>query len=151
MVAGPVARQIDGRAADVPWRRAVLAWMLIMLLETVHGTLRELFLAPVVGDLHARQAGVVVGSALVFAVAWLTSRWLGARSRRALLRVGGLWVALTLVFEIALGCATGASWDRIFSDYNPLRGGFMILGLAFMFVSPLLAARLRRANNGKKP
>lgn len=122
-----------------------------MLLETVHGTLRELFLAPVIGDLRARQTGVIVGSALVFAVAWLTSKWLGARSPRALLQVGGLWVALTLAFEVLLGRAIGASWDRIFSDYNPLRGGFMIFGLAFMYVSPLLAAKLRRGKDGKEP
>jgi hypothetical protein len=146
MVDGPAAEVVD-----VPWQRAALAWMLVMLLETVHGILRELFIAPVIGDLHARQAGVVVGSALVFAVAWLTSKWLDVRSRRALLLVGGLWVALTLVFELALGRAIGASWDRIFADYNPLRGGFMMFGLAFMFVAPLLAARLRRVNQRKVP
>ncbi len=147
MVAGPAA----GEVAGVPWRHAVLAWMLVMLLESVHGTLRELFVAPVIGDLHARQAGVVVGSALVFAVAWFTSKWLGARSRCALLWVGGLWVVLTLAFEISLGRATGAGWDRIFADYNPLRGGFMIFGLAFMFVSPLLAAKLHRGKDRREP
>ena len=147
MVNGSAAAEIAG----VRWQRAVLAWMLVMLFESVHGTLRELFVAPVIGDLRARQVGVVVGSALVFAVAWLTSRWLGARSRRELLLVGGLWVALTLAFEMALGRAIGATWDRIFSDYNPLRGGFMMLGLAFMFVSPLLAARLRRPKHGMDP
>ncbi len=115
-----------------------------MLLETAHGIVRNLFIAPVIGDLRARQAGVIVGSALAFVVAWLTSNWLGAGSRRALLLVGALWVALTLAFEIVLGRAMGASWDRISADYDPLRGGFMILGLAFMFVSPLLAAKLRR-------
>ena len=148
MVNGPAtAREVAG----VPWQRAVLAWMLVMLLETVHGTLRELFIAPVIGDLRARQAGVVAGSALVFAVAWLTSKWLGARSRNSWLCIGGLWVALTLAFEILLGRALGASWDRIFSDYNPLRGGFMMFGLAFMFLSPLLAAKLRRDKDGKQP
>ena len=45
--------------------------------------------------------------------------------------VGALWVALTLTFEILLGRAIGASWDRILSDYNPARGGFMLAGLAF--------------------
>ena len=126
----------------MPWRRAVLAWMAIMLAESVHGALRELYIAPRLGDLPARQIGIVVGSALIFAIAWLTAQWLGARTRRAQLLVGALWVALTLVFEIALGRALGASWDRIVADYNPLRGGFMILGLAFMLVSPALAAKL---------
>jgi len=146
MVAGPLEA-----IADVPWRRAVLTWMLIMLLESLHGTVRELFIAPQIGDLRARQAGVVVGSALIFAVAWLTSHWLGARTRRAQLLVGASWVALTLVFEIALGRAIGAGWERILADYNPLQGGFMMAGLAFMLVSPALAATLRRGRNGKDP
>ena len=135
----------------MPWRRAVLAWMAIMLVESVHGALRELFIAPWLGDLRARQLGIVVGSALIFAIAWLTTNWLGARTRRAQLLVGALWVALTLVFEVALGRAQGAGWDRIFADYNPLRGGFMMVGLAFMLVSPALAAKLHGGKSWMDP
>jgi len=50
---------------------------------------------------------------------------------------------LTLIFEFALGRATGASWSRILSDYNPTHGGLMLLGLAFMFITPWLTRRLR--------
>ena len=129
----------------------MFAWMLIMLLESVHGALREIFIAPQIGDLHARQLGVLVGSGIVFAVAWILIRWIGVRDRQRLLLVGALWVALTLCFEIALGRAIGASWERILSDYNPLRGGFMVLGLAFMWVAPLLAARSRSLTTGGRP
>ena len=140
MVAGPRA----GEAVSFPGWRASLTWMLIILAETLHGMVREVFVAPVIGDLRARQIGVLVGCVLIFAIAWLTWRWLGARTRRMQLMVGAYWVVLTLTFEIALGRAVGASWERILADYNPARGGFMILGMAFLFFSPLLAARLRR-------
>jgi hypothetical protein len=115
--------------------------MLIMLVETLHGIAREIFLAPELGGLRARQLGVLVGSLLILAIAWLTARWLGADSRRSQLLVGAFWVAMTVSFEIVLGRAIGADWDRIFSDYNPARGGFMIAGLAVMFIAPMLAAR----------
>ena len=128
------------------WRRAVLAWMLIMLAETLSGTARNLFIAPVIGDLRARQLGVPVGCLLIFVIAWLTARWLDARTRRAQLAAGVLWVALTLMFEFLLGRALGMSWDRILSDYNPARGGLMLLGLAFMLFAPLIAARMRNAS-----
>ena len=124
-------------------RRAMLAWMLIILAETAHGSLRELFIAPRLGDLRARQLGLLVGSVIVFAIALLTARWLGARTRRARLGVGFAWVILTVIFEFALGRALGYGWERILSDYNPARGGLMLFGLAFMAVAPLLAARLR--------
>lgn len=140
MVAGSRA----GEALTFPGWRASLTWMLIILVETLHGMVREIFLAPTIGDLRARQLGVLVGSVLILAIAWLTARWLNARSARSQLLVGAYWVVLTLVFEFALGRAMGASWDRILEDYNPARGGFMMLGMAVLFLSPLLAARLRR-------
>lgn len=117
--------------------------MLIILAETLHGLLREIFFAPLLGDLRARQLGVLTGCVLIFAVAWLTARWMGARSRRAQLEVGAFWVLLTLSFEFALGRAMGLGWDRILADYNPARGGYLMLGMFFMFIAPALAARLR--------
>lgn len=115
-----------------------------MLAETAHGAVRVVFVAPVVGDLHARQLGVVVGSLLIFAIACGTIPWMRLGSPRAQFQAGAIWVASTLAFEILLGLAVGAGWERILADYNPLRGGFMILGLAFMFIAPRLAAKLRR-------
>ena len=145
MVAG--SRTIEITA--VPWQRALLVWMLIMLVETLHGMAREIFIAPALGDLRARQLGVVTGSLLVLCIAWLLAHWLGAKERRTQLAVGAFWVALTLLFEILLGRALGASWDRILSDFIPARGGFMIAGLAVMFFAPLLAAKLRGVGGRK--
>jgi hypothetical protein len=123
--------------------------MLIILAETAHGMLRVLFIAPAIGDLRARQVGVLVGSVIVLAVAWLTARWLDARSRRLQFMVGAQWVALTLSFEILLGRAIGTSWERIASDFNPVRGGFMLAGLAVLFFAPRIAAKLRGVDSGR--
>jgi len=127
----------------MPWFRAALVWMLFILAETGSGMVREVFVAPVIGALRARQLGVLVGCIIIFIIAWLTARWMGAGTRRQQLTVGAFWVTLTLIFEFALGRATGASWSRILSDYNPAHGGFMLLGLAFMFITPWLTRKLR--------
>ena len=127
----------------MPWFRAALVWMLFILAETGSGMVREVFIAPVIGALRARQLGVLVGCIIIFTIAWLTARWMGAGTRRQQLSVGAFWVLLTLIFEFALGRATGTSWSRILSDYNPTHGGFMLLGLAFMFITPWLTRRLR--------
>ena len=50
----------------MPWRRALVVWLVIIVAETVHGTLRQLFVTPLVGDSSARQIGIVVGSLIVF-------------------------------------------------------------------------------------
>jgi hypothetical protein len=123
--------------------RASLVWMLMMLAETGHGVVREVFIAPVIGGMRARQLGVLIGCVLIFVIAWLTARWMGASSRRQQFRVGAYWVALTLVFELSLGRALGMSWSHIFADYNPLRGGYMLFGLAFMFLTPWITRKLR--------
>lgn len=128
----------------VPWQRATLVWMLIILAETAHGAVREIFIAPVLGDLRARQLGIPIACAIVFLIAWATVRWVGAASKQAHWFIGAWWAALTLGFEIILGRAIGLSWSRILADYDPARGGLMVLGLAFMVFAPPLAAKLRR-------
>ena len=116
----------------------------MMLAETAHGAIREVFIAPAIGGLRARQLGVFVGALLILIIAWLMARWLNAATRRDQLLVGAFWVGLTLVFEFTLGRATGESWSRILADYNPARGGLMLLGLAFMFCTPMFVkARVR--------
>jgi hypothetical protein len=125
------------------WSRALLAWLLIVLAETVHGTLRQLFLMPAIGDLPARQVGVFVGSAIIFAVAWLTIRWIGARRVREQFAIGAVWVALIVAFEVSLGLALGYSRERMLSDYDLANGGWMGFGLLFLLCAPWLAARAR--------
>jgi hypothetical protein len=48
--------------------RALAVWLLIISAEVVHGTLRTLFLAPLIGDFHARQVSVFTGSAIILTI-----------------------------------------------------------------------------------
>jgi hypothetical protein len=127
------------------WRRALSVWLVIIVAETVHGILRQWLLVPTVGDLRARQIGVFVGSLIILAVALALTRWLDARTTREQLGVGAAWAGLTVAFELALGASLGLTPDRMVEDYDPARGGFMLLGLLFMLLTPMLAARLRRS------
>ncbi len=124
--------------------RAFLVWLVIIAAETVHGILRGVLLVPIVGDLPARQIGVLIGSLLIFAVAYLFIRWMAAQTKLQFLAVGLLWVVLTILFEIGLGrLVLGLPWERITEDYDVTRGGFLGVGLLFMAAAPWLAAWLR--------
>lgn len=127
----------------VLWSRALAVWVLIAAVETLHGVLRALFIVPVVGEEVAERIGFVVACALVVAVAWMTSRWLGATTRAAQLKVGLLWLLLMFGFEVAVGRARGFSWQRIGAAFDPSQGGLMLFGLALMGLTPLLGAWLR--------
>lgn len=129
--------------------RAFWVWVMIMTAETIHGILRTLFLVPLSGDLRARQIGVLIGSILIFGIAFLFDRWISAVETGTRIRIGLFWLVLTLVFELALGVfVLGLSRERILSDYAIWRGGLMPLGLIVLVLAPLLAARMRGSWSG---
>ena len=125
------------------WSRSIAVWLLIILAESIHGTLRQLYLAPLMGDFRARRISVFTAMVLIFIVTLLTIRWLRVRDTGTLVRIGAIWVALTILFEVGLGRTLGYQWNRIFEDYDLSKGGLMSLGLLAMLFTPLIAARVR--------
>ncbi len=123
--------------------RGFIIWLILILAESLHGTARTLWLAPRIGDLPARQISLITGSILIVMITTLFVRWLHASGISQLISVGILWMLFTVGFEIGLGRLLGYSWERIWSDYNLLKGGLMPLGLVLLAFSPLIAARLR--------
>ena len=129
--------------------RALAVWLVLIVAESVHGVLRTLLLAPVVGDFKARQISVFTGSLLILAVAYLFVRWIRPGTTGRLITVGLLWLALTMLFEVALGrFVIGYSWNRLASDYDLARGGLMPFGLLILALSPLIAAKLGSIQKG---
>ncbi len=128
------------------WLRALAVWVGIVAAETLHGALRALWLAPLVGDFRARQVAVFTGSLIIVAIAWLSIRWLRAPGTRALLAVGLLWAALTLGFDLMLGRVVfGYAWQRIAEDFDVEHGGLLPFGILMLAASPLVATKLRGA------
>lgn len=137
------------RGFVVNWLRALTVWLVIIGVEMVQGVLRTLLLQPVVGDFRARQIALIPSAMIILAIAYLFSHWLRATSTPLLLRIGCLWLGLTLLFEVGLGrLVLKLSWDRIVSDYDLSRGGLLTFGLAVLVLSPLIAARLRGRFSG---
>lgn len=127
--------------------RALVIWLLFIAAEAAQGALRQALLDPGV-QLAAREVGVLIGSALLFALTWAGWRWMGLRSARAALTVGGLWAALTAAFDIGLGRALGAGWPAVAADYDPRQGGAMLVGLAIMSLTPWTVWRFRGWRRG---
>lgn len=126
------------------WGRVFVVWFLIMIVETLHGILRTLYITPVIGDHAARQIGVLIGSFLIFFIGWFTVRRLDAYTLKDQLSVGAVWVILTIMFEFLLGMMLNYPLSRILSDYDITRGGFMGLGIIFMLFVPVLLSTLQR-------
>lgn len=123
--------------------RGVVVWLLIIVVETIHGIARTILLEPLIGDFRARQVSVFTGAAMIAVITFLFVRWLKGSSCRDFLLVGVMWVFLTVGFEVFLGrFAMNVSWERIASDYNLFQGGLMLLGLLAMLLAPWVMAKL---------
>ena len=142
---GQLALETVRRAgvARFPLARSLGIWLVLVATESMHGIVRRLVLEPQLGDLRARQTSVFTGAILIIVVYWLTLHWLGRQPVWRWWQLGLLWLLLTLLFEVGLGRATGMSWDRIASDFDPRRGGFLGFGMLVIALGPrILAARL---------
>jgi hypothetical protein len=130
----------------IRWHRALVVWLVIMGAESIHGALRMIFIAPLVGDFRARQVAVFTGSLLIVLIVTSLMPWLRLATVGSMLALGLVWVVLTVGFEFLLGRVVfGYSWARILSDYDLPQGGLLPIGLAVLALSPLIAACLRGA------
>ncbi len=130
--------------------RALAVWLLIVFAESVHGALRQIFLAPLIGDFAARRIAFFAALLLIFLIAYFFIRWIDAPDVKSLFVVGLLWMILTALFEFGLGLfVMNYSWERMFEDYDASRGGLMGFGLLFMVFAPWLAAKARGLENCK--
>lgn len=128
-------------------KRALVAWLILIATEIIHGTVRAVFLVPVVGDFRSRQIGVLTGSLLILAIAYLLVPWFQAAERKLLISVGVLWLVLTVAFEFTFGhFVFGRSWEGLASVYDLPHGGLLLIGMAVLMLSPLIASRLRAGN-----
>lgn len=78
-------------------------------------------------------------SALILAITFVAMPWIGAPGSADALRIGALWVAMTVAFELLAGhYLFGNTWERLLADYNVLRGRIWVLVLITTFLAPRL-------------
>ena len=135
--------------------RAFAVWIVIIVVESVHGTFRQLVVAPVIGDFTARRLAFFTGIALIFAIAVLFIRWIGTNEPKMLVLIGVVWAFLTILFEFVLGMfVLGYAWERMLEDYDLSRGGLMGIGIILLVFIPFASAKARSfisAGQGGEP
>lgn len=122
--------------------RAFSVWLCIALLEIAQGILRVWCLNRRLGDKRARQVGVFSGRLPILVITWMVFPWLKAENLHEQLQVGGLWLACMLGLDLFFGRVVfRMSWKRIRADFDLRRGGFLGLGMVFLFLAPVLVGR----------
>lgn len=128
--------------------RAVAVWCLLLVLAVVNGGIRDTWLSPSLGDGLGRALSTLSLSGLILLATWLTIGWIRPLSSGDALRIGALWLVLTLTFEFGVGhYGFGKSWADLLADYDVTRGRIWVLVLFVTFLAPLWSARTRGTTN----
>ncbi len=124
--------------------RALLVWFAILVLASVNGAARARWLIPRFGETVGRALSTVILGAVVFLLTWLTIGWIRPGSSAEALKIGVLWLGMTLAFEFLAGhFLFGTPWPALLEDYDVTRGRIWILVLVLVLLAPLWTARLR--------
>jgi hypothetical protein len=124
--------------------RGITIWFIFIIVESLNGTIRNLWLVPSLGELRAHQISFVTGSLLILLISTISVRWLNISSLRQTIGIGILWMLLTVVFEVGLGrFVLGYSWSEIAADYDLSQGRLMAIGLGLLVLAPLIATQIR--------
>lgn len=65
-------------------------------------------------------------------------------SRKGCLIIGGLWMILTVVFEVVFSMSAGFSFRDMLVAYNPMTGNLWLLVVLTTFFAPLFVYKIRR-------
>jgi hypothetical protein len=124
--------------------RAVSVWLVMLIVASANGALRQAVLIPLIGEVGGRAISTLVLAALLALLTWLTIGWIAPRSGADAWLIGAMWVALTLAFEFLAGhYLFGTPWSGLVEDYNVLRGRIWIVVLLVTGVAPRVAAARR--------
>ena len=124
--------------------RALAVWCLLVGLAVLNGGVRDTWLSPRLGDPVGRGLSTLSLCALILLATWVTIGWIGPATRREALGIGGMWLALTLLFEFGVGhYGFGKPWRELLADYDLGRGRIWIAVLIVTLFAPSWAARLR--------
>jgi hypothetical protein len=123
--------------------RALAIWLLLLVLATANGLLREGVLLQVLPRTMAFVCGGLLLITTILVVSALTIHWLGRLQAGGYLLVGLSWLALTVCFEFGFGLARGRSMTSLLDAYRFRDGDIWPIVLLAIALAPLIAAHVR--------
>ena len=130
--------------------RAIAVWLGLMVLAIANGGIREALMVPRFGPQASHVISTFLLAAAVMAAAYITLPWIAPISRRDSIRIGVLWLALTLAFEFLAGhFLFGRPWQTLFADYDLRAGRVWPLIPLVILIAPVFA--FSRTTTGTVP
>lgn len=106
--------------------------------ETLHGIARVTLVIPRLGKEKAIKLSAVTGTCLALAICWVLVPGINLQSSGAHLALGMFLAAFMASFDIAIGkWLMRKPWAKIWPDFNPATGNYLLFGLLALCVIPL--------------
>ena len=126
----------------MPLMRVLTVWLILAVLMSANGILRETVLRSSLGDRPADVLSAALGITLILVVTAFGFRPLAGLALSRLIAVSVLLVGLTVVFEVVIGrLVDHKSWAELAGNYAFWRGQLWPLVLAVVALSPILWGR----------
>jgi hypothetical protein len=121
----------------------------MVFIAVANGAIREAWLTPRLGELQSRQISTLLLLVFFALYIWFVVRLWPIGSSRQALTIGLAWLALTLLFEFALGrVVSGVSWREMFAEYDLTAGRLWVLIPLWVAMAPYVFYQLRRNSIG---
>ncbi|MDD2929646.1 MAG: hypothetical protein PHP05_03590 [Sideroxydans sp.] len=126
--------------------RDLLAWLVLLVVAMINGTLRDFTYGRHMSELSAHQLSTLIGI-LLFALVIhrYVRRWPPASARESVC-IGLFWMSLTVAFEfLFFHYVAGRSWQELLANYDISSGRVWPLVLLWVAVAPYLFFRLAKS------
>jgi hypothetical protein len=124
--------------SDALIRIAALCVMLACT-ETLHGIARIKLMIPRLGTVRAVKLSAFTGTLLALAICWVLVPAIELQSPGAHLALGLFLAAFMAGLEVAVGkFLMRKAWSKIWPDFNPNTGNYLLFGLLALSFIPLL-------------
>ena len=126
--------------------KGALVWLLMPIAAIANGALRDLLLAPLLGEHAAEILAVLVLLIVIYVVTAVFLKRAGhTRGSADLWALGVLWMVLTIAFEfVFFGAFLGVPISELLAAYNIFAGELWIVVVAGVLLAPpLVGAGLR--------
>lgn len=128
------------------WKYLV-SWIPGIPIGIVNGILRISFYERFLTELHAHQLSVASFILFFGIYAFFILKWIKLFSMKGALKLGLIWLILTVGFEFLFGhFIMGHPWSSLFHDYNLFAGRLWVLVLAWIALAPSFLHRISRIN-----
>lgn len=125
-------------------KRSVIIWLSIIPLAVLNGFIRESLLVSFISSRAALPLSALTLSLFIFIITYICIPRLIKGAKKDYIKVGIIWLFLTIIFEFLMGIMLGNSLSEILMAYDITTGNLWVVVLLFIAVVPYLVARIKR-------